>query len=66
MCDRVTGDVDYICFACSSGLRELNELIDRVSGNVDLGVRLVKTSILLERAKWYLGYPLNNLRWLED
>lgn len=65
-CLRVTGDVDYICFTCCSSSLELNELIDKVSGNSDLGVRLVKTQIILERAKWYLGYPLDKLRWLED
>lgn len=65
-CLRVTGDVDYICFTCCSSSTELNELLDHVSGNSDLGVRLVKTRIILERAKWYLGYPLDKLRWLDD
>lgn len=65
-CLRVTGDVDYICFTCCSNSKELNELIDHVSGNSELGVRLVKTRIILERAKWYLGYPLDKLRWLDD
>ena len=65
-CLRVTGDVDYVCFTCCSNTRELNVLIDRVSGNERLGVRLVNTRIILERAKWYLGYPLATLKWLED
>ena len=65
-CLRVTGDVDYISFTCCSSSHELNNLIDQVSGNSDLGVRLVKTRIILERAKWYLGYPLEKLRWLDD
>lgn len=65
-CLRVTGDVDYICFTCCSSTLELNKLIDQISGNSDLGVRLVKTRIILERAKWYLGYPLEKLRWLDD
>ena len=65
-CLRVTGDVDYVCFTCCSSSLELNKLIDQVSGNSDLGVRLVKTRIILERAKWYLGYPLEKLRWLDD
>ncbi len=42
------------------------KLIDQVSGEEDLGVRLVKTRIILDRAKWYLGYPLAKLRWLEE
>lgn len=65
-CLRVTGDVDYVCFTCCSSSMELNKLIDGISGNEDLGVRLVKTRIILERAKWYLGYPLEKLRWLDD
>lgn len=65
-CLRVTGDVDYVCFTCCSSSLELNKLIDQVSGNSDLGIRLVKTRIILERAKWYLGYPLEKLRWLDD
>ena len=65
-CLRVTGDVDYVCFTCCSNSLELNKLIDEVSGNSDLGIRLVKTRIILERAKWYLGYPLEKLRWLDD
>lgn len=65
-CLRVTGDVDYVCFTCCSSPLELNKLIDRVSGDKDLGVRLVKTRIILERPKWYLGYPLQKLRWLDE
>ena len=65
-CLRITGDVDYVCFTCCSSTLELNKLIDYVSGNSDLGIRLVKTRIILERSKWYLGYPLEKLRWLDD
>jgi len=65
-CLRVTGDVDYICFTCASSTLKLNEIIDEVSGNDELGVRRVKTRIVMERAKWYLGYPLERLRWLDE
>ncbi|MFK7956345.1 MAG: Lrp/AsnC family transcriptional regulator [Lysobacterales bacterium] len=65
-CLRVTGDSDYICFTCCSNIQALNALIDSVSGNADLGVQLVNTRIILERSKWYLGYPLQKLRWLDD
>jgi len=41
-------------------------LIDDISGRDDLGIKVVKTRIILERAKWYLGYPLAKLKWLED
>lgn len=65
-CLRVTGDVDYICFTCCSTTLKLNEVIDEVSGDDSLGVRRVKTRIVMERTKWYLGYPLEKLRWLDE
>lgn len=65
-CLRVTGDVDYISFTCCSNTQTLNTIVDEISGNEALGVKIVKTRIILERAKWYLGYPLANLKWLEN
>lgn len=65
-CLRVTGDVDYISFTCCSNTQTLNALVDQVGGNESLGVKTVKTRIILDRAKWYLGYPLANLKWLDD
>lgn len=65
-CLRVTGDVDYICFTCCSNTQALNGIIDDISGREALGIKIVKTRIILERAKWYLGYPLANLKWLSD
>ena len=65
-CVRVTGDVDYISFTCCSNTQALNALVDEISGNEALGIKTTKTRIILERAKWYLGYPLHRLKWLED
>lgn len=65
-CLRLSGDADYVSFTCCSNTIALNELVDRVSGDESLGVRRVVTRIILERAKWYLGYPLDRLQWLED
>jgi Lrp/AsnC family leucine-responsive transcriptional regulator len=65
-CLRITGDVDYICFTCCSNTQALNTLIDEVSGREDLGIKIVKTRIILERAKWYLGYPLEKLKWIDE
>ncbi len=64
-CIRLTGDVDYISFTCCPGVKELNELCDRISGDETLGVKNIKTRIALERTKWYLGYPLEKLKWLD-
>ncbi|MEP3653278.1 MAG: Lrp/AsnC family transcriptional regulator [Litorimonas sp.] len=65
-CLRITGDVDYICFTCCSNTQALNALIDEVSVREDLGIKVVKTRIILERAKWYLGYPLEKLKWIDE
>lgn len=65
-CLRVTGDFDYISFTCCSNTQALNILIDDISGRSALAITTVKTRIILERAKWYLGYPLEKLKWLED
>lgn len=65
-CFRVSGDADYISFTCCSTTAVLNDLIDRISGNEELGVHRVVTRVILERPKWYLGYPLEKLEWLED
>ena len=64
-CFRMTGDVDYISFTCCSNTQALNALIDEISGNESLGIRTVNTRIILERSKWYLGYPLHRLKWLD-
>ena len=64
-CLRVTGDFDYICFTCCSNTQVLNSLIDDISGREDLGLKVVKTRIILERPKWYMGYPLEQLKWLD-
>lgn len=65
-CLRVTGDVDYISFTCCSNTQALNTLVDDISGNEALGIKTVKTRIILERSKWYLGYPLHRLKWLDE
>jgi len=64
-CLRITGDVDYICFTCCSNTQALNTLIDDISGREALGIKTVKTRIVLDRAKWYLGYPLEQLKWID-
>ena len=64
-CMRITGETDYISFTCCANTQTLSAICDKVSGNPKLGVKRIKTRIILERAKWYLGYPLKNLQWLE-
>ena len=65
-CLRVSGDTDYICFTCCNNIQDLNQLCDELTSNETLGVSNIKTRIILERSKWYLGYPLNKLKWLSE
>ena len=64
-CLRLSGDTDYISFTCCSSIAELNRLCDELSGNEALGISRVVTRIVLERPKFYLGYPIAKLKWLE-
>lgn len=64
-CLRVTGDTDYISFTCCSNVPELNRLCDELSANEDLKIQRVVTRVVLERPKFYLGYPIAKLKWLE-
>lgn len=64
-CLRLTGDVDYMSFTCAQNIQELNKLCDKISMNPDLKVARIVTRVILERSKWYLGYPLAKLKWLE-
>jgi len=65
-CMRVTGDTDYISFTCCADTQALNALIDEISADERSGIKTIKTRIILERTKWYLGYPLAKLKWIED
>jgi len=63
-CLRITGDVDYVRFTCCSNAQALNTIIDTLSGDIELGIKTVKMRIILARFKWYLGYPLEQLKYL--
>ncbi|MEP5937533.1 MAG: Lrp/AsnC family transcriptional regulator [Erythrobacter sp.] len=65
-CMRVTGDIDYVAFTCCSNTQVLNDLVDQVGSNEDIGVKTVQTRIILDRPKFYLGYPLDKLKWLDN
>lgn len=64
-CLRITGDTDYISFTCCSDIQTLNALCDEMSADESLGIKKIKTRVVMERSKWYLGYPLAKLKWLE-
>ena len=64
-CLRLSGDVDYVSFTCARNIKELNRVCDKITSNTDLGVSRIVTRVILERAKWYLGYPIAKLKWLD-
>lgn len=64
-CLRLSGDIDYISFTCAHSISELNRICDLMSAKRELKIERIVTRIILERAKWYLGYPIEKLKWLE-
>jgi len=64
-CLRLTGDVDYISFTCFPNVQELNRVCDELSSHTELHIKRIKIRIVLERSKWYLGYPISKLEWIE-
>ncbi|MDC8829483.1 Lrp/AsnC family transcriptional regulator [Alteromonas gilva] len=64
-CLRISGDIDYISFTCFPDLATLKATCDELSSRPELGIRRLDIRPVLERTKWYLGYPLEKLNWLE-
>ncbi|MXW72613.1 MAG: Lrp/AsnC family transcriptional regulator [Gammaproteobacteria bacterium] len=64
-CLRVSGEVDYISFTCARNIKVLNRICDAVSAKPELRIKRIVTRLILERSKWYLGYPIEKLKWLE-
>ena len=64
-CLRLTGDTDYISFTCCSNIAELNRLCDEFSADKTLNIQKIVTRLVLDRPKFYLGYPIAKLKWLE-
>ena len=63
-CLRLSGDTDYISFTCCTNVAELNRLCDEMSANSALKIQKIVTRLILERPKFYLGYPIAKLKWL--
>lgn len=64
-CLRLSGETDYISFTCCTNIAELNRLCDEMSANKELHIQKIVTRLVLERPKFYLGYPIAKLKWLE-
>lgn len=65
-CLRLNDGTDYISFTCAPNVLALNALCDQISGDEALGVKSIKVRTIVERTKWYLGYPLEKLKWLDE
>ena len=64
-CLRVSGEVDYVSFTCAHNIQALNKICDAVSARAEFRIKRIVMRPILERSKWYLGYPIERLKWLE-
>jgi Lrp/AsnC family leucine-responsive transcriptional regulator len=64
-CLRLSGDTDYISFTCCTNIAELTRLCDELSADKALNIQKIVTRLVLDRPKFYLGYPIAKLKWLE-
>ena len=65
-CMQLSGDVDFISLSCFPNIKALNDTCTLLGENPALSIKRIKTRIVLDRAKWFLGYPLEQLKWLDD
>jgi Lrp/AsnC family leucine-responsive transcriptional regulator len=65
-CMQLSGDVDYISFCCFADIKALNNACDILSANQTFNIKRLKTRIVLERAKFFLGFPLARLKWRDE
>ena len=61
-CMQLSGDIDYISFCCFADIQALNAMCDRLTGSSQYAIKKLTTRIVLERAKFFLGYPLEKLK----
>lgn len=64
-CLRLSGDTDYISFTCCTNIDALNRICDELSADESLNIRKINTRLVLDRPKFFLGYPISKLKWLE-
>ncbi len=65
-CIRVSDHSDYISFTCFPDMSTLQSTCDELGARSELGIERIQIRPVLERSKWYLGYPLEKLQWLEE
>ncbi|MBY5992861.1 Lrp/AsnC ligand binding domain-containing protein [Ferrimonas balearica] len=65
-CLRLSGDIDYLSFTRFPDIEALNRCCDRLSDDPKLSIKAIRPRIVLERSKWFFGYPLDHLKWHDD
>jgi len=61
-CLRVSGRFDYISFVVCSSIADFNRLCDDML-KMDLGIASIRSNVVLDKPKWFGGYPLERLEW---
>lgn len=61
-CLRISGSTDYIAFVVCSTIASLNTLCDELLTR-DLSIARIQSKIVLDKPKWFAGYPLDRLEW---
>lgn len=64
-CLRVSGRFDYISFVVCSSISDFNKLSDDLLAS-NLGIARINSNFVLDKPKWFGGYPLAHLQWKED
>ncbi|RDV26811.1 Lrp/AsnC family transcriptional regulator [Alteromonas aestuariivivens] len=64
-CLRVSGGSDYVSFSCFPDIATLRNTCDELAAREELGITRVEVRPILERTKWYLGYPIEKLKWID-
>ncbi len=65
-CMKVSGDIDYISLCCFPNIASLNKVCDELTDNASLSIKRLSTRVVLERSKFFLGYPLEQLKWFAE
>ncbi len=61
-CLRVSGRFDYISFVVCNSIADFNKLCDDLLSR-DLAISSIRSNVVLDKPKWFGGYPLEHLEW---
>ena len=65
-CMKLSGETDYLSFCCFTNTQKLNEVCESLSSNESLSIKRITPKIILDRPKYFLGFPLDNLKWHDE